>query len=192
MPTDWHNMLLNSNLLAIQHWLKRWRMKVNETKSTHVTFTMRSATCPLVHINGVQLHQSDDVKYLGLHLDIRLTWHKHIFTKRKQLGFTLAKMQWLLRLSPNSPPPTNYSSIKQYSNLSGPMVYNSGALLPPPTLKSWNDSNLRSCTWLWTPPGTSLIHSSKGASAALQSKKKSVVLALTMVIDFATIPIISQ
>jgi hypothetical protein len=26
----------------------------------------------------------------------RLTWHKHIFTKRKQLGLTLAKMHWLL------------------------------------------------------------------------------------------------
>jgi hypothetical protein len=27
----------------------------------------------------------------------RLTWHKHIFTKRKQLGITLIKMYWLLR-----------------------------------------------------------------------------------------------
>jgi hypothetical protein len=27
----------------------------------------------------------------------RLTWHKHIFTKRKQLGLTLTKMHWLLR-----------------------------------------------------------------------------------------------
>jgi hypothetical protein len=31
--------LLQTDLLEIQHWLKRWRMKVNETKSTHVTFT---------------------------------------------------------------------------------------------------------------------------------------------------------
>jgi hypothetical protein len=33
----------------------------------------------------------------------------------------------------NLPPPTNYYSIKPYSNPSGPMIYNSGALLPPPT-----------------------------------------------------------
>jgi hypothetical protein len=71
-------------------------MKVNESKLTHVTFNTRRATCPLVHINDVQLPQSDDVKYLSLHLGRRLTWHKHIFTKRKQLGLTLAKMQWLL------------------------------------------------------------------------------------------------
>jgi hypothetical protein len=71
---------------------------MNETKSTHVTFTTRRATCPSVHINAVQLSQSDNVKYLGLHLDRRLTWHKHIFTKRKQLGLTLTKMNWLLGL----------------------------------------------------------------------------------------------
>jgi hypothetical protein len=71
-------------------------MKANETKSAHVTFTTRRATCPPVHTNDVQLPQSDDVKYLGLHLDRRLTWHKHVFTKRKQLGLTLTKMYWLL------------------------------------------------------------------------------------------------
>jgi hypothetical protein len=53
--------------------------------------------CPPVIFNDVQLPQSDEVKYLGLHLDRRLTWHKHIFTKRKPLGLTLTKMTWLLR-----------------------------------------------------------------------------------------------
>jgi hypothetical protein len=31
-----------------------------------------------------------------LNLDRRLTWHKHIFTKRKKLGITTTKMHWLL------------------------------------------------------------------------------------------------
>jgi hypothetical protein len=38
----------------------------------------------------------EDVKYLGLNLDRRLIRHKHIFTKREQLGITLTKMYWLL------------------------------------------------------------------------------------------------
>jgi hypothetical protein len=47
---------------------------------------------PPAHINNVLLPQEEDIKYLGLHLDRRLTWHKHIFTKWKQLGIT----HWLL------------------------------------------------------------------------------------------------
>jgi hypothetical protein len=33
------SQILQTDLLAIQNWLKKWRMKANETKSTHVTFT---------------------------------------------------------------------------------------------------------------------------------------------------------
>jgi hypothetical protein len=75
---------------------KKRRMKANESKSIHVTFTTRRETCPPVHINSVQLPQEDD-KYLGLHLDRRLTWHKQIFAKRKQLGITHTKMHWLFQ-----------------------------------------------------------------------------------------------
>jgi hypothetical protein len=70
-------------------------MKANETK---LTFTIRRATCPPVHINDVQITQEDYVKYLGLHLDRSLTWHTHIFAKRKQLGLSLTKMYWLVGL----------------------------------------------------------------------------------------------
>jgi hypothetical protein len=58
---------------------------------------------PLVeqHVTGVHLYneqfpKAEEVKYLGLHLDRRLTWHKHIFAKRKHLGITLSKMYSLL------------------------------------------------------------------------------------------------
>jgi hypothetical protein len=76
---------LQTDLLAIQDWFKKWRMKANESKSIHVKFTAQRETCPPVHINSVQLLQEDDVKYLGLHLSRRLTWQKHIFSKGKHL-----------------------------------------------------------------------------------------------------------
>jgi hypothetical protein len=41
----------------------------------------------------VQLLQ-EDAEYFRLHLDRRLTWHKHILAKRKQ-GITFTKMYWL-------------------------------------------------------------------------------------------------
>jgi hypothetical protein len=55
------SQILHTDLLAIQNWLKTWKMKANETKSTHVTFTTRRATCPPVHINDVKLPQTDDI-----------------------------------------------------------------------------------------------------------------------------------
>jgi hypothetical protein len=47
-------------------------------------------------MNNEQLPSADHVKYLGLHLNSKLTWRQHIFTKRKQLGLVLTKMYWLL------------------------------------------------------------------------------------------------
>jgi hypothetical protein len=83
---------LQTSLLAIQHRLTKWRLKANSSKSTHVTIPTRRATCPGVHIYTEQLPQAEEVKYLGLHLDRRLTWHMHVFAKRKHLGITLSKM----------------------------------------------------------------------------------------------------
>ena len=47
-------------------------------------------------LNGIEVPQTCDVKYLGIHLDRRLTWRKHIFTKRKALGLQSRKIHWLL------------------------------------------------------------------------------------------------
>ncbi|XP_018377267.1 PREDICTED: RNA-directed DNA polymerase from mobile element jockey-like [Trachymyrmex cornetzi] len=50
--------MLQSNLNDIQKWLKTWRIKANEAKSVHVTFTTRRETCPEVSLNGQQIPQS--------------------------------------------------------------------------------------------------------------------------------------
>jgi hypothetical protein len=57
----------------------------------HTHYAKRNV--PLGPYKHVYLSQ-EDVKYLRLHLDRRLTRHKHIFVKRKQQGITLAKMYW--------------------------------------------------------------------------------------------------
>ena len=75
--------------------VKKWRMKANETKSVQVTFTLKRKTCPPVQLNDKQLTQTDDVKYLGIHLDRKLTWRKHITAKRKQLDLKLRNLYWL-------------------------------------------------------------------------------------------------
>lgn len=88
--------ILQTSLNTMQAWLQKWLIKVNENKSVHVTFTTRRDTCPSVILNNIYIPQKDDVKYLGVHLNRRLNWKKHIFTKRKQLEMQLYKMYWLI------------------------------------------------------------------------------------------------
>lgn len=90
------SQILQMNLNNIQTWLKKWRIQANATKSVHVTFTNRKGNCPPVTLNSQQLNQQQDVKYLGMHIDRKLTWKKHIFMKRKQLGLKLNGLYWLI------------------------------------------------------------------------------------------------
>jgi hypothetical protein len=86
---------LQNHLLAIEDWLQKFQMQANAPKSVHVTFTTLCGTCPPVHMNKVQIPCEDHVKYLGLHLDRKLSWQHHFFTKRTPRGVTLNTMYWL-------------------------------------------------------------------------------------------------
>ena len=76
-----------SSRTLTQHrkWLKKWKIKVNESKSSHTTFTLRKGPCPAVNINQNIIPQTEVVKYLGLHFDCRLNWKKYIARNRKQI-----------------------------------------------------------------------------------------------------------
>jgi hypothetical protein len=57
-------------------------------------------------MGNVDLPQKNEAKYLGMHIDRRLTWAKHIKPKIKQLNLKAKQMHWLLgrrsSLSPES------------------------------------------------------------------------------------------
>jgi hypothetical protein len=112
--------------------LKSERMHPKSIKIVHMKDGPFQCVSP-VRINKVQLPQAEDVKYLGLHLDRRFTWHQHIFTKRKQLGITITKMHWFLgrksKLSTNNKILVYKTILIDYSNPSGHAAYNSGAPL---------------------------------------------------------------
>jgi hypothetical protein len=44
----------------------------------------------------VDLPQKNEVKYLGMHLDKRLTWAKHMKYKTEKLNQKAKQMHWLL------------------------------------------------------------------------------------------------
>lgn len=88
--------ILQTHLYKTQNWLRRWRIKANELKSVQVTFTTKKETCPPVTLNNRLIPQENSAKYLGIHLDRRLTWKTHIWNKRKQLAYKLSKLYWLI------------------------------------------------------------------------------------------------
>jgi hypothetical protein len=79
---------LQQHLDLIQNWMEQWRITVNPAKSTQVTFTTRRTICPQVSVNNFPI----EVKYLGLHLDKKLTWQTHIKAKRRQLELKVRSM----------------------------------------------------------------------------------------------------
>ncbi|GAB0086750.1 hypothetical protein DMENIID0001_009250 [Sergentomyia squamirostris] len=87
---------LQRGLGLIQDWLKTWRMQLNENKCVQVTYSLKKGDCPPVYLNDVQIPTSDCAKYLGLHIDKRLTWKTHILKKRMQLSEKYRKMLWLI------------------------------------------------------------------------------------------------
>ena len=97
---------LQTYLISVSEWLLNWKIKANEAKSVQVTFTTKHSSCPEVKLNDVSIPQAENAKYLGIHLDRRLSWRTHIFTKRKALGLKRRTMHWLIgpqsKLSPEN------------------------------------------------------------------------------------------
>jgi hypothetical protein len=84
----------------IEKWLKKWKIKVKESKSSHITFTLRKDHCPAINVNQTNTPQTEAVKYPGLHLDCRLDWKEHIARKRKQIDQKTKEIDWLIGKNP--------------------------------------------------------------------------------------------
>jgi len=77
---------LQVHLNHLSEWYKKWRVKMNKKKSTHITFILKQGLCPNITLNNVLIPTSDTVKYLGLFFDKRFTWKKYLQTKRLTLN----------------------------------------------------------------------------------------------------------
>jgi len=82
---------VQEHLNLIQKWLQDWRINVNETKSTQVIYTLRRSDCPHVYLNNTEIPRENAAKYLGLHLDSKMTWKVHIKKKKKEMDLKIKK-----------------------------------------------------------------------------------------------------
>jgi hypothetical protein len=92
---------LQSHLNAIEAWSNKWKIKINTGKCQHITFTLNRSNCPPISFSGTTVDHTDTVKYLGIHLDRRLTFAHHIKLKRKELDIKRKKIYYII--NKNSP-----------------------------------------------------------------------------------------
>jgi len=87
---------LSLHLVDVEKWLSDWRIKVNEQKCKHVTFTLNRQSCPPLTLKNTLLPQVNEVTYLGEQFDRRLTWRRHIEAKRTHLQLKASSRHWLI------------------------------------------------------------------------------------------------
>jgi len=87
---------LQTHLQSIEKWTRKWKIKINEEKSKHVTFSLRRGNCPQLIFNQTNIPQADAIKYLGLNLDRKHTWNRHISTLRKHLDLRTKELYWII------------------------------------------------------------------------------------------------
>lgn len=78
----------------ISNWAKRWRIKLNESKSVQVNYTNRKIKYLLIKLNKAKIPHVNMAKYLGMNLDA-LRWKEHIKKKMEELRLKYRKMYWL-------------------------------------------------------------------------------------------------
>lgn len=71
--------LLNDHLKKVKKWSENWGLQINVKKTVNVIFTNRKIKNPPdIILNKTQIKTVTDIKFLGMILDSRLHWKKHI------------------------------------------------------------------------------------------------------------------
>jgi hypothetical protein len=74
---------LQDHLILIEEWLRKWKIKVNETSPSKQRSLSEKAGAPPVQLNHTNIQQKVQARYLGITFDSKLNWRHHIVKKRK-------------------------------------------------------------------------------------------------------------
>ena len=72
---------VQEDLNSLMDWFKANKLTLNLDKTVCILFSKKSKTQELtLEIGTYKLHSSDTVKFLGVWIDKKLTWNKHLST----------------------------------------------------------------------------------------------------------------
>jgi hypothetical protein len=87
---------LQSAVSKVAIWIRKWGIKLNESKSVHIDFTNNKIRQQPIFINGTEGPYANTAKYLGMDLNAKLRRKEHIEKKRDEINIKFRKMYWLL------------------------------------------------------------------------------------------------
>jgi hypothetical protein len=119
---------LQHDLNLLDQWAKRLKIKINDSKSTQITFALKRCQCSPMSINNAIIPESTSVRYLGIQLDKKLNWKEHIVIKRKHID-VIKKLSWLLKRKSHLNLENKILLYKVAKNPYGPMGLSYGAVL---------------------------------------------------------------
>lgn len=94
--TRYATMKLQSAINSTCNWTKKWRMKLNQSKSQHINFTLKKDSPLPITIDGARVPKVKAAKYLGMILDAKLNWKEHVKSKISQAKSVRAKLNTLI------------------------------------------------------------------------------------------------
>lgn len=95
LTTAVHHLQEHLNLIDI--WSNNWMICINDRKSSRVTFTLRPGIRPAIKLKNKNIPVSNEIKYLGIILDERLTWKPHLQRERIIVNSRLRLFRHLLK-----------------------------------------------------------------------------------------------
>ena len=98
---------LQPSITKVQSWTRKWRIKLNETKSFHIDFSNKRIEHKPIYINHQAVPYENAAKYLGMNLDAKLRWKPHV-KKQEELTLRYRKMYRLMG---------RYSALSVYNKL---------------------------------------------------------------------------
>ncbi|KAJ4429027.1 hypothetical protein ANN_26023 [Periplaneta americana] len=92
----------------------KWKVKMNPSKSSVIQFTYKRKTeNQSITLQGEEVSHAESVRYLGLHLDRKLTWNTHISNLVNRRRHKLYQVKHLLKGS--SPLPLHLKRLMYFS-----------------------------------------------------------------------------
>jgi hypothetical protein len=87
---------LQQSLNKVSSWAQRWRIKINASKSVKVDFSLQPHPDIQLILDNDRIPTQPSVRYLGIHIDKKLTWKTHCDTKKTELRLRFCNLFWLM------------------------------------------------------------------------------------------------